>query len=331
MDWINNVLLTMFYALVFPGFLFCFVIGLLLAGIDRKVVARFQRRIGPPLLQPFYDFLKLIGKIHIIPGRASKKAFLLAPVIGLLSIVTIPLFIPIFGKVWIPGTADIIVLIYLLTVPAVALIMGGSASGSPYAVVGISREVVTMLSYELPLVIVLLAVGAKAGFVLDGNVTFSLSKIHEFQASNGLAISHWTLIPAAIAFLLIIPAEVGSVPFDTAEAETEICEGPLVEYSGFYLGIYKLTQSIKILVMTSLFAALFMGGKGFDGVTGNSNLDILLNVLLLIIVMILVTIVSVSFIKAIVARLKVEQLLKFFWTIPTGFALASLILVYLKL
>ncbi|WP_139904225.1 respiratory chain complex I subunit 1 family protein [Clostridium thermarum] len=331
MDWINSVIMPIFYVLVFPGFLFCFIVGLLLAGIDRKVVARFQRRVGPPLLQPFYDFFKLVGKLHIIPGRASEKVFLLAPILGFLSIVTIPLFIPIFGEVWIPGTADIIVLIYLLTVPAIALILGGSASGSPYAGVGISREVVTMLSYELPLVIVLLAVGAKAGFSIDGKVTFSLSKIHEFQVLNGVSISHWTLIPAAIAFLLIIPAEVGSVPFDVAEAETEICEGPLVEYSGFYLGIYKLTQAIKILVMGSLFAALFLGGEGFVGVTGNDTIDLILNIVLLIIIMIVVTVVCISFVKAVVARVKVEQLLKFFWTIPTALALLSLILVYLKL
>lgn len=331
MNWIGDILLPIFYVLVFPGFLFSFVVGLLLAGIDRKVVARLQRRVGPPLLQPFYDFLKLVGKTHIVPGKASRKAFLLAPVIGLISVITIPVFIPIFGHSWMPNTADIIVLIYLLTIPAVSLIMGGSSSGSPFAGVGISREMVTMLSYELPLVIVLLAVGAKAGFAVNGNVTFSLAKIHEFQAANGLGISHWVLIPAAIAFLLVIPAEVGSVPFDTAEAETEICEGPLVEYSGFYLGMYKLTQSIKILVMTSLFTALFLGGSGVGNLTDNTTINLLLNIVLYIFTVIIVTIVSISFIKAVVARIKIEQTLKFFWTIPTGLALLSLILVYLKL
>jgi NADH-quinone oxidoreductase subunit H len=326
-----EILKFIFYILIFPGFLFSFIVGLLLAGIDRKIVAKFQRRIGPPLLQPFYDFFKLVGKSHIIPRGASRKAFLIAPIIGLISVVTIPIFIPIFGFTFVKDTADIIVLIYLLTIPAVALIMGGSSSGSPYAGVGISREMLTMLSYELPLVIILLAVGAKAGFALNGNVTFSLEKIHQFQAAQGVMISHWVLIPAAIAFLLIIPAEVGSVPFDVAEAETEICEGPLVEYSGFYLGMYKLTQSIKMFIMASLFTALFMGGRGLGSITKNASVDLFINTILLLVIMILIIAISVSFIKAVVARVKVEQTLKFFWTIPTGLALLSLLLVYLKL
>ena len=326
-----NFLYTIFYILVFPGFLFSFFIGLLLAGIDRKIVAKLQRRVGPPVTQPFYDFFKLVGKSHIIPRGASRKAFLAAPVIGLIAVVTIPLFIPIFGHEFMPKTADMIVLIYLLTIPAVALIMGGSSSGSPFAGVGISREMVTMLSYELPLVVILLAVGAKAGFALTGKVTFSLAEIHAFQAQQGIMISQWALIPAAIAFLLVIPAEVGSVPFDVAEAETEICEGPLVEYSGFYLGMYKLTQAIKMFVMASLFIALFLGGNGLGSLTGIAAVDLLLNTVLMLVLAIIIIGVSISFIKANVARIKVEQTLRFFWTIPTGLALLSLILVYLGL
>lgn len=325
----SSVITTLIYVLIFPGLLFSCFMGLLLAGIDRKIVAKMQRRVGPPLAQPLYDFFKLVGKDHIIPRGASKKAFILAPILGIISVITISLFIPIFGYNFKPDTADVIVIIYLLTIPAVSLIMGGSSSGSPYAGVGISREMVTMLSYELPLVIVLLAVGAKAGFALNGNVTFSLAKIQEYQAANGIMLFQWSLIPAAIAFLLVIPAEVGSVPFDVAEAETEICEGPLVEYSGFYLGMYKLTQSVKMFIMASLFIALFIGGKGFGAITGNNIVNLLLNIILLIILCIAVVAISISFIKGVIARIKVEQTLKFFWTIPTGLALLSLLLAYL--
>jgi NADH-quinone oxidoreductase subunit H len=324
-----ELLKYIFYVLIFPGFLFSFSVGLFLAGLDRKLVAKFQRRVGPPLMQPFYDFVKLMGKSHIIPRGASKRVFLIAPIIGLISVVTIPVFIPIFGFTFIKNIADMIVLIYLLTIPALALIIGGSSSGSPFAGIGISREMVTMLSYELPLVIVLLAVGAEAGFGLGGNVTFSLQKIQEYQIGHGVIIAHWTLIPAALAFLMVIPAEVGSVPFDVAEAETEICEGPLVEYSGSFLGIYKLTQSIKMYIMASLFAALFLGGKGFGAVTGISAIDLILNTILLLFIVVIIISISISFIKAVVARIKVEQILKFFWTVPTGLALLSLILVYL--
>ena len=317
-----KLLQTIFYVLVFPGFLFSFSFGLLLSGIDRKIVARMQRRIGPPILQPFYDFFKLIGKDHIIPRGASKKVFIIAPIIGVISVVTITLFIPIFGYTFVPNTADMIVIMYLLTIPAVALIIGGSSSGSPFAGVGISREMVTMLSYELPLVIVLLAVGTKVGHSMTtvGNATFSLKLINDYQVLNGSLLFHWSMIPAIIAFLLIIPAEVGSVPFDVAEAETEICEGPLIEYSGFYLALYKLTQSIKILIMTSLFVVLFLGGIGFK--------SLVLNAILLMLLTILVTAVSISFAKAVVGRIKIEQTLKFFWTIPTGLAILSLVLAY---
>lgn len=319
-----KILQLLFYILVFPGLMFSFAFGLLLQGIDRKVVARMQRRIGPPILQPFYDFLKLLGKDNIIPRSAAKKAFIWAPIVGLVSIISIALFIPIFGFNFVPAdTADFIVIIYLLTIPALSLIIGGSSSGSPFAGIGISREMVTMLSYELPLVIILLAVGAKAGFATGGVVTFSFSKIFDFQVQNGILLSKWSMIPAVIAFLLIIPAEVGSVPFDVAEAETEICEGPLVEYSGFYLGIYKLTQAIKMFIMGSLFVSLFMGGTGFG--------NIYANILLLMALVILVIIISISLMKAVVARIKVEQTLRFFWTVPTGLALLSLILAYMKL
>lgn len=319
-------LMNIFHILVFPGFLFCFFFGLFLAGIDRKIVARMQRRVGPPLMQPFYDFLKLVGKEHIIPRRAARITFLFAPILGLLSLVVVSLFIPIYGFEFVENSADIIVILYLLTAPAVALILGGSASGSPYAGVGISREMVTMLSYELPLVIVLLAVCSKVGHGTGevGNITFSLKSISMYQASKGMLITKLSMIPAAIAFLLCIPAEVGTVPFDVAEAETEICEGPLVEYSGKFLGLYKLTSAVKMFIMGSLFVALFLGGEGFG--SGVSMLP--LNTLLMIFLVILVIAVSVSFVRAIVARIKIEQTLKFFWTIPTLLAVISLVLTY---
>lgn len=322
MEVIKSLLLQMFYVLIFPGFLFCFMFGLFLSGVDRKMVARMQRRIGPSIIQPFYDFFKLMGKDHIIPRKASIRAFLLAPIFGLVSVVVISLFIPIFGFTFQKNTADIIVILYLITIPALSLVVGGSASGSPYASIGISREMVTMLSYELPLVMIFLAIGKKAGAAINGNVTFSLGDISAYQSANGLIISKWALIPAAIAFLLIIPAEVGTVPFDVAEAETEICEGPLVEYSGLFLGIYKLTQAVKMFIMGSMFIALFFGGAGFS--------NLFLNIILLIISVTITIVVSVSFVRSIVGRIKVEQTLKFFWTIPTGLAALSLLLVYLK-
>lgn len=322
-----KILTYLFYILVFPGFLFCFSAGLLLAGIDRKLVAKMQRRVGPPLLQPFYDFLKLLGKETIIPGTAAKRTFLLAPVIGFVALITVSLFIPIPGLHIFSNVADLIVVLYLLTIPSVALIIGGSSSGSPFAAVGVSREVVSMISYELPLVISLLAVGKKVG---GEGLTFSLANIMNYQAANGPIITNWSLIPAAIAFLLVIPCKVGSSPFDVAEAEVEICEGPLVEYSGAPLGIFKLNHAMKMFIVTSLFVTLFLSGKGLF-LMGSSPLVILANAVIQILLSAVVVAISISFVKAITARIRVEQLFKFYWTYPTALAIISLVLVWMGL
>ena len=305
------------YILIFPGFLFCFVIGMLLCGIDRKIVARMQKRVGPPVLQPFYDFFKLCGKETIIPAAASKTTFLAAPLVGLAALVVLQLFIPINGFSAFSGMADIIVVLYLLLIPAMAMMLGGAASGSPYAGIGLSREMVTIIACELPLVMVLLAVGKVVG---GEAVTFSFSKIALYQASHGSLITHASLIPAAIAMLLIIPGETGSHPFDTAEAETEICEGLLAEYSGAPLGVFKLTHCVKVLTLTSLFAALFLGGIG----TGIVAVD----AIIMVAICTVLTIVSISFVHAITARLKIEQVFKFYWTVVTGLALISLVLAW---
>ena len=308
------------YILIFPGFLFCFLAGMLLCGIDRKVVAKMQKRVGPPVLQPFYDFFKLLGKETIVPAAASKVVFLGAPLVGFAALVVIQLFIPVFSFTVFSGVADVIVILYLLLIPAMAAILGGAASGSPYAGVGLSREMVTIISCELPLVLVLLAVAKTVGSAMGTGLCFSLSDIAAYQAMNGSLITKLSMIPAAVAMLLIIPGETGNHPFDAAEAETEICEGLLAEYSGAPLGVFKLSHAIKMLTLTSLFVALFLGGLG----TGIVALDGIILFLLCVVL----TAVSISFVHAITARLKIEQIFKFYWTLVTGLALISLVLAW---
>ena len=329
------------YILIFPGFLFCFLGGMLLCGIDRKMVAKMQKRVGPPILQPFYDFFKLCGKECIIPAAASSRAvFLGAPLLGLAALVVIQLFIPVFNFTAFSGMADIIVILYLLLIPAVSIIVGGAASGSPYAGVGLSREMVTVIACELPLVMVLLAVAKTVGNAMGTGLVFSFTKIMEYQAANGCLIAKLSMIPAALAMLLIIPGETGNHPFDTAEAETEICEGMLCEYSGPPLAVYKLSHGIKMLTMTSIFVALFFGGIG----TGVENLvglalsgsaaavvSFILNLLIMFLLCVVITIVSISFVHAITARLKIEQVFKFYWTVVSGLALISLVLAWFGL
>ena len=279
-----------------------------------------QKRVGPPILQPFYDFFKLCGKETIIPASASKTTFLMAPLVGLAALVVIQLFIPVFSFSAFSGMADVIVILYLLLIPAMSIILGGAASGSPYAGVGLSREMVTIISCELPLVLVLLAVAKTVGSAMGTGLCFSLSDIAAYQAMNGSLITKLSMIPAAVAMLLIIPGETGNHPFDAAEAETEICEGLLAEYSGAPLGVFKLSHAIKMLTLTSLFAALFLGGLG----TGIVALD----GIILFLLCVALTAVSISFVHAITARLKIEQIFKFYWTLVTGLALISLVLAW---
>ncbi|MBO6164116.1 MAG: NADH-quinone oxidoreductase subunit H [Lachnospiraceae bacterium] len=316
----TQTLWNFFYVLIFPGALFTAVVGLFLAGIDRKVIAHMQHRIGPPIRQPMYDFFKLMGKETIVPARANKIVFLGAPVVGFISLAVIMLFIPIMGFTAFSGNADLIVILYLITIGGVALIVGGSSSGSPYAGIGISREMVTMMSYELPFVLVLLAVARKVG---GDSLVFSMEAIAEWQAVNGSLAFHWSMIPAVLALLLVIPAEVGMQPFDVAEAETEICEGPLIEYSGAALGMFKLNTAMKMAIMTGLFTSLFFGGFR----TGMMWSD----VALFVIICMVVTLVCITTIHAVTARLKIEHLFKFFWTFVSGLALASLILAWMGL
>ena len=324
------------YILIFPGFLFCFLTGMLLCGIDRKLVARMQKRIGPPILQPFYDFFKLLGKETIVPAAANRTVFLLAPLVGLAAQVVLQLFIPVFHFNAFRGVADVIVILYLLLIPALSVILGAASSGSPYAGVGLSREMVTVLSVELPLVLVLLAVAKTVGNALGTGLCFSLTDIVNYQIANGSLLTRLSMLPAAAAMLLIIPGETGSHPFDAAEAETEICEGMLAEYSGAPLAVYKLSHAVKLLTMTSLFVALFLGGIGGGVMTLLSGLSpaaagaigLVLEILILFLLCVVLVAVCVSLLHAVTARLRIEQLFKYYWTVVTGLAAVSAVLAW---
>ena len=264
--------------------------------------------------------------------------FLAAPLVGLASLIVLQMFIPIFNFTAFSTMADVIVILYLLLIPALAMILGGAASGSPYAGVGLSREMVTVIACELPLVLVLLAVARTVGSAMGKGLVFSMSEIVNYQSANGSLITHVSMIPAAIAFLLIIPGETGSHPFDTAEAETEICEGLLAEYSGGPLAVFKLSHSVKVLTLSSLFVALFLGGLGgkIAALVGSFGLSAaaagmiggLLGAIVLVMLCLVITIVFISLVHAITARLKVEQVFKYYWTVVTGLALLSLVLAW---
>ena len=168
--------------------------------------------------------------------------------------------------------------------------------------------------------LVLLAVAKTVGSAMGTGLCFSLSDIAAYQAMNGSLITKASMIPAAIAMLLVIPGETGNHPFDAAEAETEICEGLLAEYSGAPLAVYKLTHAVKMLTLTSLFVALFLGGIG----TG----IMLVDGIILFLLCVVLTILTISLVHAVTARLKIEQIFKYYWTVVSGLALISLVLAW---
>ena len=311
--------------LLFPGLIFSLFMGLIFSGIDRKIVARMQKRRGPKIFQSIYDFRKLWSKEVIIPNYSHKKTFIMAPLLAFSSAGICAGLIPLYSNGDISEVGDILVIIYLLTLSAAALIIGSIASSSPYGFIGASREMVVILSYELPLIIILLAVGKAVGAALTEGVTLSLVDIINYQRINGSLIEKLELIPAILAFLFIIPAKIGSKPFDVAEAETEICEGTLVEYSGRLLALFKGAEAIKMFIMTSLFVTLFLGGIHIG--IENIYLELLVNFIVYILISIVLIFFCISLPKALFARTTSDKMFKFFWTFPTILSLISLVLV----
>lgn len=314
-----NVIKLVLNMLIFPGGLFALLFGLLLMGLDRKIYARLQRRIGPPVHQPFIDLIKLLQKEILVPRTAHYTAFRLAPLIGFVGMLVAVVIIPVSGVY--PGlgqSADLLVLLYLLATPALALMIGASASGSPYSAVGLSREMTLTMAYEVPLLIVLLTVGVKVGMASGRFADFSLSHIVSFQQQNGSLIFDITMLPAVLAFLCIIPGTIGVVPFDIPEAETEITEGPLLEYSGTGLAMFKLTAGLKLVVISALAVALFFPATlgGFWPV----------NLLWFVSKCAVLITVTVTVVRATRARMRIDQAFKFYLVFPAGLALISLIL-----
>ena len=152
-----EALTNLFWILVFPGFVFTLAIGLLASWLVRKVSALVQWRVGPPVYQPAVDVMKLMGKEILIPQDAQRAVFVTAPLVGLSGVLLLSTMLWLVG-VQVRFVGDIIVAIYLMVLPSLALILGGSASGSPHAAVGAGREMKLVLGYELPLVLAFVVV-----------------------------------------------------------------------------------------------------------------------------------------------------------------------------
>ena len=295
----------LFWILIFPGFLFTACFGLIASWIVRKVSALVQWRVGPPLFQPFYDVAKLMGKEILIPQEAQQTVFMGAPLVGLAGAL---LLSTMLWRITIDQTAfvgDIIVAIYLMVLPSLALIFGSSASASPHAAVGTGREMKLVMSYELSLVLAFIVVIIKTGGQL------SLAAIA--QQSPALSISGML---AFLVALLCVQAKLGFVPFDIAEAETELGSGVLMEYSGALLAVWKVIQAMMLVALPLFLVMVFLGGFGtslWAGLLAGVGKYVLIVVLLILI-------------KNTNPRVRIDQAMKFFW-LYCGIALAAAILL----
>lgn len=308
----TETLWTLATVLVFPGGLFALVLGLALKGVERRAIARLQRRIGPPLVQPFYDLMKLMRKRTLIPDTANAFVFVAVPVAGLASMAVAAGMIPIAGFFEpSPLLGNLVVLFYLISIPAVSLMLAGSASGSPYGAIGFSREMAIVLAYEGPILLSLVSVALYAGALTGQPVLLNLTEIVRYQQQHGAFLLDPWMWPAFLTYLCFIPANLGIAPFDIPEAESEILEGPLVEYSGPPLGVMKMMSVTKAVVVLGLGITLFFP-NGPSGLPG----------LLVFIVKCLVLVLAVSLLKAAVGRMRIDQAVLFYlkWPELLGFA-----------
>ena len=294
--------------LVFPGFLFSAVVGLLTTWVDRKVSARVQLRVGPPWYQPFADTFKLLGKEVVVPAGARHTGFLLMPVVGLAAATlasTILWLVNLRPESSFVG--DTIVALYVMTIPAIALIVGGSASGNPLGALGSAREMKLLFAYELPLVIAVLTTVVKVG-------SFSFEKILMYQEYNGVMLGSVSGVLAFIVMIFCAQAKLGLLPFDIAEAETEIAGGTHIEYSGAPLAVVRLNTAIMYLVLPLFIITLFWGGVNF---IGWRILTSVLKYVAIVVIMVLI--------KNTNPRVRIDQAVRFFW--GPMFALSALAMI----
>lgn len=290
------------------------IVGLVTSWVDRKVTARVHARVGPPWYQPFADFLKLLGKETLVPEGSLQKGFLIAPLLGLVGVALGAAALVSGGILDQPGfVGDVVVFMYLLTIPSAALILGAASTGNPLASVGASREMKLVLSYELPLLIVVLTCVYKAG------ASFKIGEVVAYQAANGAFIGSVSGVIGFIVAILCVQGKLGLVPFDAPEAEQELMGGVLTEYSGVPLALFKLTKAMMLSVMSVFLAVIFFGGMRFTGVG-----DIVLSI-----VKYLVPIVLVALIRNTNPRLRIDQIMKLFWGPLTVLALIGLLLARL--
>ena len=299
-----NTITALLGLIIFPGGLFLFFGSTIYEWVDRKLVARFQNRIGPRWFQPVADAIKLLAKEEIVPKGVHTGLFVGLPVIGMASILTSALYTPMAGlEPLYSFRGDLIVVIYLLSAMTLCLGLAGANTPNRFSLIGATRTLTQLFSYEAPFLLALLGPAIVAG-------TWQINEINHFT-SNGM----WMILTQPIGFIIAIIGLMGKLelpPFDAPEAETEIVSGALTEYSGRGLALFHLGKDIELMIGLTLVSAFYLGGL-------SNPIEFILKTLGLLVI--------VAGLQSLFARLRIDQTVGMWWRMGALLALLQLLVV----
>jgi NADH-quinone oxidoreductase subunit H len=299
------------------------LLDIFLVWVERKVVSRFQDRIGPNrvgpfgLIQPFADIIKLLIKEDITPGGADKVVYNLAPILSMMSVLILWAVVPLAPQI-LGVDADLNVgVLYIIAAGAIgtlSIIMAGWASNNKFSLIGAFREVAVMLSFEIPMLAVMLIPTLFAG-------SMGIARIIDAQD-----IWFVFLAPlAALIFFIAAIAELGRAPFDMGEAESEIVAGYNIEYSGMKFGMFYAGELLHAFTFGGFWAILFFGGYRFFGLEQVSPF-------LAIAVLVFKAFIGywlIMWVRYTLLRIRIDQMLAFNWKFLTPLAFVLLMVIAL--
>jgi len=291
--------------LVFPGLLYALPMGLLMVGSERKLRARFQGRIGPPLTQPFYDLVKLAAKWPLPRARGERDIMALFPLLSIGAMIGALALLPVFHDN--SGFAgDLMLLVGLLEIPPICLVLAGYASRSIYGEIGANREAAIDISCNVPFFAALVAMAVAAGSLQTTNIAFA---------------APWQVrVPALLAVLSCLPVKLRLNPFSIANAEQELLAGPLTESEGRLLALWELAHILEWVALIGFAVTIAIPGR-----PGGRMLDVLLFAGASLVVVVLLTLFASA-----TARLKLRQATRLLWrcsTVLAAIALAAALLL----
>ena len=299
-----NVLTALARLLIFPGLLLAVPAAWFVLWLERKSVAVMQRRIGPPLGQPAFDFVKLLGKTT--PRREGWNGTLMRawPLVAVSSAAGAVGLLPLLPSLG-GFEGDLILLIALMEIPAICMVVAGFTSNSLFGQIGSAREAVLLVSYNLLFLL------AAISIAVSGH-SFRLEVLAEGRVDL-------TRCLGLLAILLCLPAKLHVNPFSLPNAEQEIYSGPMTEYAGFELALWQLSHGLEWIAAVGLVATLAVGGPmaGWLQATAVLGVGVLLVVVL-------------SVVAAATARVGIDTAVRFYWQCAMVFmvlALSSVVLV----